>query len=201
LELLDAIQALDDRIHEAREIRYTDSVRMDPALLQAALGVIRLHAEALLGPASHEALQELEAFFAGAKKVPLTGEVRFNKEHAYERLDRLRDALPAAVARSTPAAPAIDHVEAIAGLVGDAGRTLLGRDLKLDAEKLSHEIAALRLAVIQNLGPPSGELEAALRELDDLVADASPSGTAVVDAGPMFGVLDRLRWALAEASK
>jgi hypothetical protein len=176
---------------------------MDRDLLRAAMGVIRLHARDVVEAdgEAREAFEELDAFLANAKSVPITGEARFNRDHAYERLDRFRRALPSAIARGTPAAAAMAHVDVLAAMVDGAGKTLLFRKLKLDAAKLRHETAAVRVAVTQNLGPPSEELEAALGDLEALVANAPQTGTAALDPVPIFGAVDRLRWAVAGTSK
>jgi hypothetical protein len=49
MEILDAINRLDDHVHTAPEIPLTDSVRIEASLLQASVGVIRQHADRMWG--------------------------------------------------------------------------------------------------------------------------------------------------------
>jgi hypothetical protein len=212
MEILDAINRLDDHVHTAPEIPLTDSVRIEASLLQASVGVIRQHADRMwgsdrAGPVGElfEALEELEAMVASAKPVPLTDELRVNRDKLYEPLDRIRELLLPAVTSargaSSPWGPVLVSVATFDSLVDEAGRALLSRALKIDARELRDAAARVRLAATQNVGPPDGlagpkfSLYAALDELDEL---ARVDGTLKVAHGVMYDLVDRMRTAALE---
>jgi hypothetical protein len=166
MEILDAINRLDDRVHMAPEIPLTDSVRIEANLLQAGVGGIRQHADRMWGsdregPVGQlfEALEELEAMVASAKPVPLT-ELRVNRDKLYEPLDRIRELLLPAVTSargaSAPWGPVLVSVTTFDSLMDQAGRALLSRAIKIDACELRDAAARVRLAATQNVGPPDG---------------------------------------------
>ena len=87
-----AIDFLDDLVHNAKPVPLTDQVRLQRDELREAVAAI----DAALAPdvrrrAEAEGLLErLEAIVEGAKPVPLTEQVRFDKDDLYEVLDALR---------------------------------------------------------------------------------------------------------------
>ena len=94
LEILVAIDALDDEVHAAKAVPLTDQVRFDPEALQARVAEIRAH----WPPRADSALlDELDGAVAAAPAVPLTRQVRIDKERIYDLLDRMRAELPDAI--------------------------------------------------------------------------------------------------------
>jgi hypothetical protein len=114
MEILIAIDALDDLIHNAKLVPLTDQVRLDPKALRAATERLRPAALAELGPLPQRigpvgdvfhAIDELEAIARDAKPIPLTGQVRVPKTQLYDRLDELHAALPEAIRAQRGATP------------------------------------------------------------------------------------------------
>ena len=213
--VLGAINVLDDRIAGAPAIPYTDQVRLERRELVEDMNRLRTQMQLGLGPEPEraeavsralDALADLEQVVASAKRIPLTDQIRINKERAYEPLDRLRQALPGAIAEAHAAhdgaaAIVVERIDALDALFEGAGRTTLTRRLEVDAHELRNAAAGVRVAAVQSLREPSAELDAALRELDALIAGAPETGTAVVHPRARFELIDRLRWAAVAAAK
>ena len=87
-----AIDYLDDLVHNAKSVPLTDQVRIDAHTLREAVDVVdaalppdvRRRAEAV------RLLERLDALVRDAKAVPMTSQVRFDKDELYEVLDALR---------------------------------------------------------------------------------------------------------------
>jgi hypothetical protein len=193
VEILVAIDALDDMVHMAPEVPLTDSVRHDEADLKAGVERVRSEATALFGgePGRQGAIGEVFDALAGlddqvahAKAVPLTDQVRVNRERLYEGLDRLRAALPPAIEqRGSPGAvpprwsAVLDAVDALERRMHDYERSLIPW-MAIEAGVLREASARVRVAATQSLGPPGRprdpvtDLFAALDELDALVGVA-----------------------------
>jgi hypothetical protein len=92
MDHLVAIDTLDDLAHNARTVPLTDQVRMRPESLRAAVDdVVATLPDDLRRRAEAEGLLErLEALLREAKPVPLTHDVRFDKDALYEILDGIR---------------------------------------------------------------------------------------------------------------
>jgi hypothetical protein len=221
MRILQAIDRLDDVIHAAPPVPLTASVRLDEALLRAAVGVIRTEANQLFGsPSAHGgpigemfgALDELDELVATAKAIPLTDQVRVSKERAYEHLDRVRRSLPSALKaaqRSDTGSPppwsaVLDEVDRLEGRMHEFERPVVPW-VKVDAQVLRDGLARVRVSATQNLGPPSGPdgpvaaLFMALDELDALAGDAGPTDRVRVRRLPLFVLIDRVRTAVVEA--
>ena len=92
MDLLVAIDCLDDLVHNARAVPLTDQVRLPLDRLESAVRDVhdslppdvrtRLEAEGLL--------ERLDTLARDAKPVPLTEQVRFDKDELYEILDAIR---------------------------------------------------------------------------------------------------------------
>jgi hypothetical protein len=95
MDVLVAIDNLDDLVHNAPSVPLTDQVRLAPERLEAA--VAQLHATLppdVRARAEGEGLLErLDAVVASAKPVPLVDQVRVDKEALYDVLDGLRAAI------------------------------------------------------------------------------------------------------------
>ncbi|HEX8205668.1 MAG TPA: hypothetical protein VF587_06400 [Solirubrobacteraceae bacterium] len=93
MDLLVAIDTLDDLVHNARAVPMTDQVRLPRGSLEAATEQLRAALPAAgLGanPEAEELLGRLEGVARSAKRVMLTKDVRVDKDELYEILDRLR---------------------------------------------------------------------------------------------------------------
>lgn len=92
MDLLIAIDSLDDLVHNARAVPLSDQVRMPRGRLEAAVRDVydtlpadlptRLEAEGLL--------ERLDTLARDAKPLPLTDQVRVDKDELYEILDAIR---------------------------------------------------------------------------------------------------------------
>ena len=102
MDVLIAIDALDDMVHQSALVPLTGEAMLDPAEAIAAVRRIR---EALLTehPGATEAfageLEQLERRVSEAKPVPLSSLVRVRREDVFDALDRLRTELPEAIRR------------------------------------------------------------------------------------------------------
>ncbi len=112
MDLLVALDALDDALHKAKPVPLTDQVRIDRGRLAEHIDALK----AQWPPAAPSALlEQLEAIAAGARELPLTTQVRVDREDIYDVLDGIRAELPGYVrpgrwtAEGTPA-PALQHV-------------------------------------------------------------------------------------------
>jgi hypothetical protein len=106
MEILVAIDHLDEVVHSARIVPLTDSVRVDARALRAATERLRRAAgatfgapPAFAGPTAEvfELVGAVEALAGAAKRVPFTKQVRVDREPLYEALDRLRAVVPDAI--------------------------------------------------------------------------------------------------------
>ena len=142
-----------------------------------------------------DALDALDSSSA-AKAVPLTAQVRVNKERMYEPMDRLRASAPYAAKQSAGATdgspPAwsavLEDVDALEDRIREFERRF-DAWWKIDASVLRDGLARARISATQNLGPPGGpdraplaDFYAALDELDALVGDAGPADRVRVAA-------------------
>jgi hypothetical protein len=96
-ELLRAIDSADDLVHNARIVPLTDQARVPRADLDRAVTRVR-NAAAAEGIESDEAfgpvLDRLSQITSDAPAIPLTGDVRCEREEIYDTLDQLRERVP-----------------------------------------------------------------------------------------------------------
>jgi hypothetical protein len=92
VDLLIAIDTLDDLVHEAKAVPLTDQVRMKHDELRRHAGdVLDALSPQQRARAEAEGLPErLETVLRDAKPVPLTDQVRIGKDEIYAILDALR---------------------------------------------------------------------------------------------------------------
>ena len=221
MEMLIAIDALDDLIHRAPAVPLTDSVRLDEDVLRAAVGRVRSEATTLFGPEPERdgsishlfgALDGLDELVRTAKAVPLTAQVRMNKERFYKQLDRAREALPEAITERDseagsppPWSAVLDEIDALEERMKGFERSLVPW-MKVDAQVLRDASARVRISARQNLAPTNGpndpitDLFAALEELDALVGDAAPTDRVRVSRLTPFVLIGRLRQAVARSA-
>jgi hypothetical protein len=199
MEILVAIDRLDDAIHEARVVPLTDQVRIEKDRLHDAVAAIRSEADRTLGgdPTGpvYEAIERLELIAAGARPVPLTGQVRVDTIEVHEQLDVLRQLLPEALGERrgepSPWDPVVDAIDATDALAREAGRTVTGR-LKVDAQALRHAAGRLRTTAVQNLGPPDAQTAPFYAVVDDIEALARGEGTLKLPRDRLWDLLQRL---------
>ena len=91
MDALIAIDALDDLAHNARSVPLTDLIRLRRDELERHVEDIRQALGPLFGV--DDLLARLDAFVASGKRVPLTGEHRYDKEELFDILDGLRAAV------------------------------------------------------------------------------------------------------------
>jgi hypothetical protein len=207
MEILVAIDELDDLVAQSPHIPLTDQVRIDEQALRNAAGRIRPTAIELLGPFPARtgatadvigAIDELEQLVAAAGRVPLTGQLRVDPHRMFDVLDRLRATFPAAIAETrgvalteTAQSPAQEAFEALEDLVLQSNRAFLSDSLRIDEQALHIALSELRATV----GPTATDALAAITELEDLVRAKKR-----VPSEPLFGLVDRLRIAVASGS-
>jgi hypothetical protein len=85
-EAMLAVDALDEAIHGAAGVPFTDQVRLDRRPVDDMLGTLRT----ALPSGSAALLGELDQLIQRAKPIPLTQEVRVDREAVYDILDRMR---------------------------------------------------------------------------------------------------------------
>ena len=190
MEILKAIDRLDDLVHEARPIPLTDQVRMEKSELLAAVGAIRQHSDELR---SSEPIEALEAMATSAKRILGSEQVRLDREDMYDQLDLLRASTkPSGPYEPSPWDPVLKIYDEFHGLVYAAPRTPFTRALRFDAGALRHVAGRMRTVAVQNVGP-SSEFYAVLDELDAL---ARTDGTVKVAADDMFDLLERMLFSM-----
>ena len=190
MEILIAIDRLDNLVHEARPIPLTDQVRMEKRELLEAVSAIREHAEQLR---SSEEIEALEAMAASAKRILGSEQVRLDREDMYDQLDLLRASIkPSSPYEPSPWNPVLKIYDELHGLVYAASRTPFTRSLKFDAGALRHVAGRMRTAAPQNVGPGS----AFYAVLDELDALARTDGTVKVRADDMFDLLERMLFSM-----
>jgi hypothetical protein len=185
VEILVAIDALDDLLHNAGRVPLTGQARINPEALGAAVARIRrAHVETfgmLPGTdppvaATSRLVAELEAIAAEAPAVPLTSQVRVDQEAVLDRLDTLRAELPAAIRSigGTPPPPPKETgellvaIDALDDAVHRARSVPLTEQVRFKPDDLRELVARVRATV-------DGErLTPALDELDAIIARARP---------------------------
>ena len=96
-EVLQAIDSADDFVHNARRVPWTDQARLRRADLDNAVSRIERGADAAGIEASGafaNALARLKRIAADARPIPLTSDVRCDRETFVDLLDELRDSFP-----------------------------------------------------------------------------------------------------------
>jgi hypothetical protein len=213
MDILIAIDDLDDLIARSPHIPLTAQVRIDEQVLRDASGRVRPAVMELFGPFPARigpiadvlgAVDELERLVAAAERVPLTSQLRVHQDRFFDLLDRLRATLPAAIVETrgevlTEPAPSIPALEAIDALEELAFESRRG----VDEKALRDALSGLRTAFGDLTGPAGPDAVAALEELDDLVRSAKRvplTSRLRLPREPLYALLDRLRLALAQAA-
>ena len=95
MDLLALLEELDERVFNAKMLPMTDQVRLDLEQVLAHVGRMRAQIPPELPPESgvRATVDGLEQLFREAQGVPLTDQVRVDKEGIYELLDGLRLAI------------------------------------------------------------------------------------------------------------
>ena len=190
MEILIAIDRLDDLVHEARPIPLTDQVRMEKRELLEAVSAIRQHSDELR---SSEPVEALEAMATSAKRILGSEQVRLDREDMYDQLDLLRASIkPPDHYQPSPWDPVLEVYDEFHALVYAAPRTPFKRALKFDAGALRHVAGRMRTTAVQNVGPGA----AFYAVLDELDALARTDGTVKVAADDMFDLLERMLFSM-----
>jgi hypothetical protein len=92
MDLLVAIDTLDDLVHNARTVPLTDQVRVERDELRQAVEQVHASLPPDAEAATADPLGRLDDLVAAAKPVPLTDQVRIDRDALYEALDGLRAA-------------------------------------------------------------------------------------------------------------
>ena len=96
-EALEAIDALDDLLHDAKTIPLSDRVRVDPVTLAELVGRIRSHCEIALlgmrGSGTRAALDGLDDAVRDARPIRVYRGVSVDKKRIYKQVDQIREHL------------------------------------------------------------------------------------------------------------
>jgi hypothetical protein len=218
MRVINAIDALDDLIHEAPAVPLTDTVRLDDDVLRSTAGQLRSAATEMFGaePERHgpigdllRAVDGLDELIGTAKRVPMTSQVRVSKERFYDQLDRVRATLSGAITESAsesgaPWTAVLSEIDRLEEQLNEFRGSLLPW-IKVDARMLRDASARVRVSANLNLAPPSGphdpiaDLFAALEELDALVGDAAPTDRVRMSRLAPFVLIGRMREAVLKA--
>jgi FAD/FMN-containing dehydrogenase len=217
MDILIAIDDLDDLVLRSPAIPLSGLVAIDEQVLREAVGRVRAHTMELLGrfppltgPIADvfRAIDELEALVAAAGRVPLINRLRVPRERVYDLLDRLRATLPAAIleVRGTEPSEELPSNRALAAidtfehdLQRLSWRAVFSDSLRVDEKLLQAATWHLRAALREPAAP--AEVQAAVAELEDLVRAAKPvplTSQVRVPRKPLHELLDRMRAALAQ---
>lgn len=95
MDILIAIDKLDDTIHNAKPFPMTDQVRLNPEKLRREVEDVHstLPHEARKRAEADGLLERLDVLIRDAKPVPFTQQIRIDKDQLYEVLDGLRHAI------------------------------------------------------------------------------------------------------------
>jgi len=88
-EVMLAVDAFDDAIHDAFDVPFTDQVRLDRGKVDRLVERLRL----ALPPGSStlsELFSELDELIRNSRTIPLTGQIRLDRDEVYGILDRMR---------------------------------------------------------------------------------------------------------------
>lgn len=98
MDLLSAVDSLDDLIDQAKPVPLTDEARVDPGELARIVEEIRVAVPPELARATTSRVpalvHRLDALIRDAKPVPMTKTVRVDRETIYAICDQLRTSLP-----------------------------------------------------------------------------------------------------------
>ena len=215
MQLLVAIDALDDLVHSGKRVPLTDQVRVDATALNRAVERLRRGINAQFGRVSRDdpevssirrLVAELEGVAADARPVPLTPEVRVGHDDVSGRLHELRTLVPQAVAKVTgsdddpgPSTAVWEAIDAIDDTLHYARTVPLTSQVRVDAGKLTQLVTRLR----QRLGhlPSYSPAHAALGAIEAMIAGAKrvPLTNQVrVSRDALLARLDELREAVVE---
>ena len=205
MDVLVAIDRLDDLVHNAKAVPMSDQVRVDRDELQRALDELlrTMPPELAHQLPDFDAPERLAAAVRNAKPVPLTGEVRLEKDVVYDLLDALRGAVPLVLAPATAALPAeakrlLMAIGDLTGLVHASRGLFSGRHARIDRAQLTAALDELHRLATPELRRDGAAHE--LGELDRLVSQAEPArGDKVkLEHEPFTAALDRLSDRVAE---
>lgn len=157
MDVLVAIDRLDDFVHNAKTVPLSDAVRVDRGELLEHVDRLRTGLRAELSEsyrsASMRMVEDLERLARDAPPVRLFSGVRVNKDQIYDVLDRMRDTIPEEIRLERGGAPAPPRGTALAGALDalDAlvrgGRILpLSDDVRIDRTALQQAVVAVRAA-------------------------------------------------------
>lgn len=141
-EAITVVDQIDEFVHGAGGVPFTDQVRLDAAKLDPLLE--RLRTAVRGGPLELTSLvDELNALIHGAKPLPLTSEIRIEREAIYDRIDRMRAAFakPSREHLPPPLAAALGEFD---DFLGSAKLVPLTTQVRLDRRRAQELLDRLR---------------------------------------------------------
>ena len=184
MELLAAVDALDELVDRAGRIPLTDGARIRAEEFDAAVERIRSAA----APPVAELRRALEDLRAATRPIPLTSKLAVSRTRVQDALDRIRMAV---AGEPQPPTPLMAGIDAVGEQLRRARVVPLTPMVRLEAPELQEALARLR-ALAADL--PGGA--ARVDELERLADGAIPIPLTTqvrLDPRPFRRILERLR--------
>lgn len=198
MDILVALDTLDELVHDAKAVPLTSHVRIDGARLEEAIAVIERTADAGTRDTLTPHLHELRALASSAQPVPLSGgEVRLDKTQLYAIADALRNAFldssaPQPQPRREEPLGLLHAIDRLDDMVHNAKPMPMTDQVRLKPERLNEAINAIRTAT----PPQRSEAHYILDRLDALAREAKTVpllGQVRIDKDRLYELLDELR--------
>ena len=208
MDILVAIDTLDDFIHNAKMMPLSDDVRVDRDELLDHVERLRAGLRATVRESyrSHTAgsIEELARIAQAAPPVRLLGGVRLDKDEVYDLLDRMRMTVvdDIRVDRGGMPAPRADTaldlaLDAVDDLLQGAKHVPLSDNVRVDSNELRRTVTAVRVATEAEItGETRQDALEVVARLEKVAADAKTvplSDEVRVDREELFDQLDALR--------
>jgi hypothetical protein len=201
MDVLAAVDALDDLVDRAPGIPLTDGARVRPEEFEAAVERIRSATRTELGllpgPELARALEDLPA---ASRPIPLTSTLAISRTRMQDALDRVRIAVAASRGGATPEppprTPLMAAIDAVEEQLSQARIVPLTPTVRVEKPELQEALSRLRALAVDVPGAKTR-----VDELEWLAQAAVPvplTSQIRLDPRPFRRVLERLR-ALAAA--
>ena len=203
MDVLIAIDALDDLIHNAKMVPLSDAIRIDRDDLLEQVERMREGLRAELDEAyrtgSMRLLEQLEQMARDAPPVRILGGVRMDKERVYDVLDGMRATIPEEIRVQRGGAPPPAEaalaiaVEDLDFLLRDAKAVPLSDYVRVDGAELRQAVAAVRAGAGEHAGADAMTIIAQFEEIARGARTIPLASDVRVDRARADELLDQLR--------